>query len=157
LLRTEFEGFNRRAIDLDSHSLVDDVHADDQTVLLFFRYEYALSASQQAALDPYPHAFDEVRMWTTGEAMLHQGAHRNDLLIGYRDWCAIDAHKPCYADRFQHSDFVLQSKIAKEITAEQWDFNELDAIFPDTALAPQREQVGDALRSKLVAHHLLVP
>jgi hypothetical protein len=115
---------------------VDDVQADDQTVPLFFRYEYALSAGEQTPLDPDPHAFDEVRMWTTGEAMLHHGAHRNDLLLGYRHWFAIDAHKACYTDSFQHSDFVLQSKIAKEIATEQWDINELNAILPDTALPP---------------------
>src|SRR6266704_4257260 len=102
LLRAEFEGFNRRAIDFDSHGLVDDVHADDQTVPVFFRYQYALSASEQAALDPYPHAFDEVRMGTTGEAMLHQGAHRSDLLIGYRHCFAIDAYNAHYTDGFQH-------------------------------------------------------
>src|SRR5712691_13557768 len=136
--RIGFQGFNLRAIDIDGHGLVDDVHADDQTVPLFFRYEYALSSSQQAALDPYPHAFDEVRIWTTGEALLHHGAHRSDLLLGYRHCSAIDAHKACYTDSFQHGDFVLQSKIAKEITTEQWDFNVLDTIFPDTALPPQR-------------------
>jgi len=118
--------------------LVDDVHADDQTVPLSFLYEYTLSASQQTALDPYPHAFDKVRMGTTGEAMFHHGAHCSDLLLGYRHGFAIDAHKACDTDSFQHGDFVLQSKIAKEITAEQWDINELDAIFPDTALPPQR-------------------
>jgi len=136
---------------------VDDVHVNDQTVPLFFLYEYALSASEQAALDPYPHTFDEVRMWTTGKAMLHHGAHRHDLLIGYRHWGAIDAHKSRYPDSFQHCYFVPQSKIAKEITVEQWDLNELDAVFPDTALPPQREQMGDALRGKLVAHHFFVP
>jgi len=135
---TGAERFNRRAIDLDSHGLVDDVHVNDQTVPLFSADEYALSASEQAALDPYPHAFDEVRMWTTGEAMLHHGAHRSDLLLGYRHGFAIDAHKACYTDSFQHSASVLQSKIAKEITVEQWDFDVLDAIFPDTALPPQR-------------------
>src|SRR5262245_32145142 len=105
---------------------------------LFFRYRYAVSASKQTALDPYPHAFDEVRMRTTGKAMLHQGAHRSDLLIGYRHCFTIDAHKACYTDSFQHCNSVLQSKIAKDITAEQWNINELDAIFPDTALPPQR-------------------
>src|SRR5262249_32747841 len=124
--------------DLDSHGLLDGVHINNQTVPLFFLYEYALSTSQQAALDPYPHAFDEVRMWTTGEAMLHHGTHRNDLLLGYWHWFAIDAHQACDTDSFQHGDFVLQSKIAKEIAAEQRDLNVLDAIFPDTALAPQR-------------------
>src|SRR5262249_38540122 len=137
-LRTGIEGFNRRAIDLDSHGLLDDVHVNDQPVPLFFLYEYALSTSEQAALDPDPHAFDEVRMWTTGEAMLHHGAHCSDLLLGYRHWFAIDAHKACYTDSFQHGDFVLQSKIAKEIAAEQRDLNVFDPIFPDTALAPQR-------------------
>jgi len=116
--------------------LLDDVHVNDQTVPLFSLYEYALSASQQTALDPDPHAFDEVRMWSTGEAMLHHGAHRNDLLLGYRHWFAIDTYKACYTDSFQYGDSVLQSKIAKEIAAEQWDINELDAILPDTALPP---------------------
>jgi hypothetical protein len=137
--------------------LLDEVHADDQTVPLFFRYEYAVSSSEQTALDPYPHAFNEVRIRTTGEAMLHQGAHRNDLLFGYRHCFAIDAHKACYTDSFQHCNPVSQSKIAKEIAAEQWNLNELDTIFPDTALPPQREQMGDALRVKLVADHFFVP
>jgi hypothetical protein len=153
----EFEGFNLGAIDIDSHGLLDEVQADDQTVPLFARDEYALSASEQAALDPYTHAFDEVRMWTTGEAMLHHGAHCSDLLIGYRHWFAIDTHNACHPDGFQHCDSVLQSKIAKEITAEQRDINDLDAIFPDTALPPQRQQLGNALRGQLVADHFFVP
>ena len=132
------EGFNLRAIDIDSHGLLDEVQADDQTVPLFSRDEYALSTSEQATPDPYPHAFDEVRMWTTGEAVFHHGAYCRDLLIGYGHWFAIDAHNASYSDSFQHCDSVLQSKIAKEITAEQGDINELDAIFPDTALPPQR-------------------
>jgi hypothetical protein len=118
--------------------LLDDVQADDQTVPLSSLYKYALSSSKQAALDPYPHAFDEVRMWTTGEAMLHHSAHRSDLLIGYRHWSAIERHNACYTYSFQHWNSILQSKIDKEITAEQWDINELDTIFPDTALPPQR-------------------
>src|SRR5437764_9470721 len=121
-----FEGFNLRAIDIDGHDLLDDINADDQTVLLFFRYEYALSTSEQAALDAYPHAFHEVRISTTGEAMLHQGAHRSDLLIGYGHRSAIDAHNTCHTKRFQHGDFLLHSKIAKEITTEQWHNNMLN-------------------------------
>jgi hypothetical protein len=117
---------------------MDNVHPDNQAVPLSFLYEYAFSASEQAALDPYPHAFNEVRMWTAGEAMLHHGAHRIDLLLGYGHWFAIDAHKACYTDSFQHGDFVLQSKIAKEIATEQWNINEFNAVLPDTALPPQR-------------------
>src|SRR5207248_1108248 len=103
--RTGFEGFNLRAVNIDSHGLLDDVHADDQTMLLFFRYEYALSASEQAAFDPYPHAFHEVRIGTTGEAMLHHGAHRSDLLLGYGHRSATNAHNTCHTKRSQHGDF----------------------------------------------------
>jgi hypothetical protein len=142
----EIEGFNLGAIDIDSHRLLDEIQADDQAVPLFARHEYALSASQQAALDPYTHAFDEIRVWTTGEAMLHHGAHGGNLLIGYWHRFTIDTHNARHADGFQHCYSVLQSKIAKEITAEQRDINDLDAIFPDTALPPQRQQLGNALR-----------
>src|SRR5262249_31925270 len=130
--------FDLCTIDIHGYGLLDEVHADDQTVPLFSRNEDALSASEQAALNPYPHAFNEVRMWTTGEAMLHHGADHGNLLLGYRHRFAIDAHNTHHTKSFQHWKFILQSKIAKEIATEQWNINELDAVLPDTALLPQR-------------------
>ena len=104
VLRAGFEGFNLRAINIDGHGLVDDVHADDQTVPLFFRYEYAVSSSEQTTLNPYPHAFNEVRIRTTGEAMLHQGAGapggvraiiRQRGAHAYRGPAPLDERGPC--------------------------------------------------------------
>jgi hypothetical protein len=107
VLRTKLKGFDIRAIDINSHGLLDDVHANDKTVPLFFRYEEALSSSEQAALDPYPHAFYEVGMRTTGQALFHQRSHCSNLLLRYWHWSAIQAYKTYYTDSFQHGDSVL--------------------------------------------------
>src|SRR5712692_162301 len=130
----EFEWFHIRTIDIDGYGLLDNVHADDQTVLVLLGYERAFCASEHATLDSYPHTFCQVGMWIIGEALLNHGAHHGDLLIGHRHWLAVHAHNACHTNSFQHRDSVLQGKIAKEVTTKQWNLNELDAVLPDTAL-----------------------
>ena len=135
----KIEGFYIRTINLNGHGLLDNVHANDQTVSLFFRYEETLSSSEQAALDAYPHAFYEVGMWATGKAVFHHRLYCSNLLIRYWYWSTIQAYNTYHTDSFQHGDSILQGKMAKEIPPEQRNINKLDAILPNTALLPQRQ------------------
>jgi len=135
-LRPAFEWFHMRNIDLNGDTLLDKIHADDQTVPLPLFYEYAFCSHEHAALDPYAHAFDQVGMWIIGETVLNHRAHRSDLLIGHRHCRAVHADNASDTKSFQHYDFIEQSKIAKKVTAKQWDLNILDTVLPDTALAP---------------------
>jgi hypothetical protein len=155
--RTEFEWFHVYAIDIDGYGLLDQIDTDDETVLLLPRDEDTFCSNEYAALDPYPHAFCQVGMWIIGETLLNHRTHCGDLLIGHWHWFATDTHNACYTNSFQHCDAVLQSKIAKEVTPEQWNLNDLYTVLPDTALMPQRKQMRDALCDELVADHLLVP
>jgi len=125
-----------RNIDLNGDTLLDKIHADDQTVPLPLFYEYAFCSHERAALDPYAHAFDQVGMWIIGEMVLNHRAHRSDLLIGHWHCRAIHADNAGYPKSFQYGDFILQSKMAKKVTAKQWDLHILDAVHPDTALTP---------------------
>ena len=70
------------------------------------------------------------------ETVLNHRAHRRDLLIRHRHGRAIHADNARDTKRFQHGDFILQSKMAKKVTAKQGDLNILDAVLPDTALTP---------------------
>ena len=125
-----------RNIDLNGDTLLDKIHADDQTVPLPLFYEYTFCSHEHAALDPDAHAFYQVGMWIIGETVLNHSEHRSDLLIGHWHCRAIHADNASDTKRFQHDDFIEQSKIAKKVTAKQWNLNIPDTVLPDTALAP---------------------
>ena len=155
--RAAVDLFYIHAIDIDSYGLLDEIDTNDQTVLLLPRDQDAFSANEDATLDPYSHAFDEIGMGIIGQALLHHRPYRGDLLLGHRDGPAADTHNACDTDRFQHGDSVWQSKVAKEVPPEQWNLDNLYTVLPDATLAPQRQQVYDALGGELVVDHLFVP
>src|SRR5438874_9847079 len=96
-------------------------------------------------------------MWIIGQVLLNHRTHHGDLLIGHWHCLAANTHNACYTNSFQHCDPVSQRKIAKEVTAEQRDLDNLYTVLPGAALTPQRQQLFDALCSKLVTDHLLMP
>ena len=90
-LRPEFEWFHIGNIDLNGDTLLDKIHADDQTVPLPLFYEYAFCSYERATLDPDAHTFYQIGMWIIGETVLNHRAHCSDLLIGHWHCRAIYA------------------------------------------------------------------
>ena len=76
--------------------------------LCFFAMSMPSAPASTAALDPYPHAFDEVRIvdYRGGDARIMV---RTAVICssGIGTGSAIDAHKACHTDSFQHCDSVL--------------------------------------------------
>jgi len=118
--------------------LLDKLYGDDQTRPGAFGNECTFGTCEYPAPDPDAHAFDQIGMGIIGEMVLNHRVHRSNLLLRHGHCRAVHPDNASDTNRFQHGDFLLQRKMAKQITAKQGDLDIPDAILPETALTPER-------------------